>query len=107
MPCRAIHGGRVGNRVQADAAGRRGHFHQGRCPPDSDSVALEGNAPSGGAKRTRRPGFEIRDRGRGRDRDRHRKPRPSVTPRPRSWAGSVPSPEFGKTRPSRLFFSAS
>ncbi len=55
---RATHGGVVSNRVSADAVGRRGHFPQGRCSPDSYSVALEGNAPSGGAKRPRRPGLE-------------------------------------------------
>ena len=41
------HGGDVGIRVMADAVGRRGRFPQGRPSPNVDSVAIEGNAPSG------------------------------------------------------------
>ena len=41
------HGGDVSNRVMADAVGRRGHFSQGRCSPDFDSVALVGNDRAG------------------------------------------------------------
>ena len=53
---------RVGDRVSADAVGRRGRFPQGRCSPDFCFAALEGNAPSGGAKRPRRPGLNEGER---------------------------------------------
>ncbi len=52
-------GERVGDRVIASAAGRRGHFLEGRYSSGFDTVAPPGNAPSGGAKRARRPGLEI------------------------------------------------
>ena len=52
-------GEHVSERVLADAVGRRGHFPQGRCLTTFNPAPLEGNAPSGDAKRTRRPGLNI------------------------------------------------
>ncbi len=62
MPDRATLGERVSSRISANAVGRRGHFPEGRCSPDFCNEAPPGNAPSGGAKRPRRPGLESRFR---------------------------------------------
>jgi hypothetical protein len=53
----AIPGGRFSNRVSVHAVGRRGHFSEGRFSPNFCNEAPPGNAPSGGAKRPRRPGM--------------------------------------------------
>ncbi len=54
----------MSKRVSANAVGRRGHFPEGRVPPDFHHEAPPGNAPSGFAlARIRRPGLENRKAG--------------------------------------------
>ena len=52
--CGAIHGEGVRIRVSAEAVGRRGHFPEGRLPPNFRSQAPPGNAPSGGDRQSSR-----------------------------------------------------
>ncbi len=71
----AIRGERAGNRVSADAVGRRGLFLEGRVSFRFQRCCPSGKCAERGRKsRPRRPGLENRDQ----DRYGVRKPRPST-----------------------------
>ena len=76
----AIHGDTAGNRISADAVGRRGGFAEGQFPTIRKVVAPPENAPSGAAPpRPRRPGIKSRVRDTGTasaNSDRIRRQRP-------------------------------
>ncbi|MEN8165252.1 MAG: hypothetical protein ABFS37_14070, partial [Acidobacteriota bacterium] len=62
MPDLAPRGDTLGNRVSAHAVNAEVVFRRGGLLPGSKPAAPPENAPSGAAKRTRRPGLGFRGR---------------------------------------------
>jgi len=84
-------GGHLSDGVSADGVGRRGHFLEGRFPPEFEPCCPSGKCTERGRLRPRRPGLENGSR----DSFRKLQPRPSGTPFGRTSVAFSASPQRG------------